>query len=103
MMYLYKINVGKNCTQITTGNRIIGLLYSTCIMQVVYEDHGAKIITFFEKKKLRIDEVSLLQLNTCAGTCICTHNICVNNLSNIRMKLLMYDLLYSSNLKSFDY
>lgn len=52
-MNLYKINVGKNCTQITTGNRIIGLLYSTCIMQVVYEDHGAKIITFFEEKKMK--------------------------------------------------
>lgn len=31
---------GKNCTPITTGNTIIGLLYS--IMQVTYEDHGAK-------------------------------------------------------------
>lgn len=38
---------GKNCTPITTGNTIIGLLYS--IMQVTYENHGAK--------KARIDEV----------------------------------------------
>lgn len=59
------------------------LLWS--IMQVVYEDHGAKIKTYFwRKKKLRIDEVSLLQLNTCTGTCIYTHNICVNNLSKFK-------------------
>lgn len=39
---------GKNCTPITTGNTIIGLLYS--IMQVTYEDHGAKKAKF--KKKI---------------------------------------------------
>lgn len=39
---------GKNCTPITTGNTIIGLLYS--IMQVTYEDHGAKKAKFKKKK-----------------------------------------------------
>lgn len=40
-MSLYIINVGKNCTQITTGNTAVKYY------AVVYEDHGAKIKTYF--------------------------------------------------------
>lgn len=35
-----------------------------------------------------MDEVSLLLLNTCTGTCIYTHNICVNNLSNLKNEII---------------
>lgn len=52
---------------------IIGLLYG--IMQVTYEDHGAKIAKYFQKKINRIDEVYFC-------TCIYiqyTQDICVNN------------------------
>lgn len=48
MNFIRNIMGGKNCTPITTGNTIIGLLYS--IMQVTYEDHGAKKAKFKKKK-----------------------------------------------------
>lgn len=85
MNFIRNIMGGKNCTSITTGNTIIGLLYG--IMQVTYEDHGAKIAKYFPKKINRIDEVYFC-------TCIYiqyTQDICVNNYQ-LKMKL-MYDFL----------
>lgn len=75
--------MGKNCTQITTGHTAVKY-YASCLWRSWCKNNNI----FFKKKKLRIDEVSLLQLNTCTGTCIYTHNICVNNLSNLKNEII---------------